>query len=411
MPNVNIRLRTARVSKNGTHPVCLQVTWKDQVRFKTIKGFACKKQSWDFDNHCFLHSERKNELLKEYEKKARRIADYMEEWDYNHFVKQLTRSEKKEQTTQKKLIAYTGELEKYYKNNRQIGYSLNFKALVSFLNKCFTNDLRLQDFGERELNKVLSILDSRNMNGYTTMKILQIVLSSAIQKGFLKADDCPIKTKYSPQGYDINKRKGKQSKHIKKNRIKDLTEQEKEQVVNFYFTQDIPPTQKKHLAFWVLAYKLYGVNFKDIALMKWSDIQNGYWFYSRAKTGVKSATGKPIPKDAMDIMKQYDTGGKYIFDILNGYDDNVETIQKRLHNYKSNVRRSLKQISKRIQFSDERYITWYSTRYTSATLALSKGIDLNTVRTMLDHTNIKSTNKYLGYVRDKEKLHEAMNVL
>jgi|GEM_PF-2190276 len=411
MTNLNIRLDTSVKLKKGDHPVVLQATWGNNVRRKRIKGFSCKRTSWDFEEHCYKHSERKNELLSEFENKARRILDYMEEWDYKRFVKELSRTSKKDKVEQRKLIEYCIELQQGYIKSNQVGYSNNFKSVGSFLQKCFAQDMRIADFGERELNVVLRKMDEFEMKGHSYLKYLQIVLSYSIKNGYSKAEDCPIKTKYSPTGYDINKRKGKQSKHIKKNRIKDLTETEKQRVIVFYHKAEIPATQKKHLAYWVLAYKLFGVNFKDIALMKWTDIHNGYWDYSRAKTGIQGSVGKPVPSDAMAILKQYDTGGKYIFEMLNGYDHDPVTAQKRLHNYKSNVWRSLKQISKRIGFSDGRYITWYSTRYSAATLALSKGVDLNTVRTLLDHSNIKSTNRYLGMVRDKQKLFDAINLL
>ena len=254
MTSINIRLEKSASLKNGSHPVVLQVTWGTNVRRKRMKGFSCKLSSWDFENHCYLHSQRKNELLEQYEKKARRIADYIEVWDYNHFLKELERTEQKTKVVQKKLIAYCYELEAECIKNNQVGYSQNFNSIGGFLKKCFKSDMRIQDFGERELNIVLRKMDKREIKGYNYLKYLKIVLSTSIQKGFSKTEDCPIKTKYSPNGYDINKRKNKSSKHIKKNRIKHLTETEKEQVVNFYHNADLPKSQKKHLAYWVLGY-------------------------------------------------------------------------------------------------------------------------------------------------------------
>lgn len=412
MPNISIRLRTTRKLKNGHYPICLQVTWGKNNRYKTIKGYSCKPQSWDFEEHRFLYSEKKNIELQEYLKKARRTADYMDEWDYKRWVKELSRMENKHESKQKKLISYSKELEQYYLNKKQVAYSNDFKAIASFLKKCFDKDMRIQDFGKTELDKVLKVLDERELKGYSYMKSLKIVLSLAIQNGFSKAEDCPIKTKYSPTGYNINKRKKKTGKHIKKNRIKDLLEHEKEQVVEYYLTADIPKTQKKHLAYWVLSYRLFGVNFKDIALMKWSDfdITNKLWDYSRSKTGIGSDTGKPVDDLCMKILKEYDTGGKYILDIMNGYDDNALKAQKRRHNYKSNVRRSLKKISQKI-FDDGRYITWYTGRYTAPTLALEKGVDLKTVMTLMDHASIKTTSGYIGRVRERAKLKEAIDLL
>lgn len=409
MINLSIILRTARKLKNGAHPICLQITWNNNVRFKTIKGYYCRKGSWDFDEQRYFHSNKKNKELNEYLKRAIRLSETIIPWDYKTFVNNLANNRDEDYSNQKKLISYTRELQKFYEERKQIAYSQNFKAIARFLEECFDTDLYVHDFGERELNAVLGEMDKRGIKGYSYMKFLQIVLSSAIQKGYLNADKSPIKTKYSPLGYDINKRKSKESTHIKKNRIKHLTEEEKESVIQFYRNEKLPKAQKKHLAYWVLGYRLFGVNFKDIAFMKWEDINNNTWYYKRKKTGHEIEAGKPIVPEAMAILNEYDSGGKYILDILNGYDNDEKQISKRLNNYKSNVQRSLKKISERL--FQIKYITWYSTRYTAPTLALSKGVDLNTVRTLMNHSSIKTTSRYLDYVRDKEKLTDAMTKL
>ena len=146
-------------------------------------------------------------------------------------------------------------------------------------------------------------------------------------------------------------------------------------------------------------------------MMKWEDISNGYWKYKRSKTGIGKEGGKPLSKEVMSMLKTYDTGGKYILDILNGYDSSPIRKHKRLNNYRANMKRTFKKLSKRIGFEDNRYITWYSTRYTAPTIALSKGIDLNTVRTLMDHADIKTTSRYLGLVKDKKKLENAIDSL
>lgn len=412
MINIYLRLDTSTtLKKNGSHPILLMITWGNEVRHKRIKGFSCKKQSWDFENRCYLHSERKNELLQAYVRKACRVADYMDEWDYARFVKELKRTEEQKEPIHKKLFEYLKELETHYFENDQMGYSDDFKGLISFLKKCFTRDMRLQDFGDRELKIVLKKMDERGIKGWNYLKTLKTAMCEAMTQGYLKPEECPIKTQYSPRGYNINKRHAKSSYRVKKNRIKHMTEEEKEMVVDFYHTADIPPTQKKHLAYWVLGYKLFGVNFIDIAHLKWEDINNEYWKYKRSKTGVGSATGKPVPEAALNILKEYDTGGKYILDVLNGYDDNAERIHTRLRNYRANMRRTFRILSKRINFSDNRYITWYTTRYTSITLTIEKGVDLNVVKTLADHSSIKTTAKYVGIVRDRDRLREAMELL
>ena len=393
----------------------LQITWttngKSQVRHKTIKGFYCKKESWDFQDNEFLHSDRKNKLLKIYLAKAKAIYEDMADWDYNNFVSLLDNNKEEKPVENKKIIELCLEMEKYFLSRRQVGYSENFKAIASFLSKCFPNDVNLRTFSDRHLNVILDKIDERKIKGYSYLKFFKIVMCHAISEGYIAAANCPIKTVHNKRGYDIEKHKNKQSEQIKKNRIKDLTNEEKDMVIDFYYNSDLPSMQKKHLAFWVVGYKLFGVNFKDLALMKWSDINNGMWDYSRSKTGVSSDSDKPIIDDVMEILKKYDSGGKYILEVLNGYDHDAVVMQKRLHNYKSNIRRSLKKISEKIGFSDDRYITWYSTRYTAPTLALTDGVDLNTVRTLMDHNSVKSTAKYLGRVKNRDKLTDVLKNL
>jgi integrase len=411
MINIYLRLDTSVKMKNGSHPIVLMVTWGSNVRRKRVKGFSCKNKSWDFESHCYLHSERKNELLKAYEKRARRIADYMDEWNYKHFVKELNRVEEKKEPIHKKLIEYIRELQAYYFENDQVTYANDFKGLLAFLDKCFKRDMRLQDFGTQELQVILKKMDEKQIKGWNYLKTLKTAFCQAMEKGYLKPEDCPIKTQYSPIGYNINKRHAKSSCKINKNRIKDMTEAEKEMVVDFYYNAEIPPTQKKHLAYWVLGYKLFGVNFIDVAHLKWEDINNEYWHYKRSKTGIGNERGKPVLEDAFKVLKEYDTGGKYILDVLNGYDGTAESKYKRLRNYKANMRRTFRVLSKRINFTDERYITWYTTRYTSITLTIEKGVDLNVVKTLADHASIKTTSKYVGIVKDRSRLKEAMALL
>ncbi|MEL6835763.1 MAG: hypothetical protein AAFP77_22380 [Bacteroidota bacterium] len=81
-------------------------------------------------------------------RKTTKIANYyLEEWDYTRFVNELKRSESQEKPVHKKLLAYLKELQEYYFKNDQIQYAHDFKGVISFLNKCFKKDMRLQDFG------------------------------------------------------------------------------------------------------------------------------------------------------------------------------------------------------------------------------------------------------------------------
>ena len=113
--------------------------------------------------------------------------------------------------------------------------------------------------------------------------------------------------------------------------------------------------------------------------------------------------------EALEIIEKYDTGDKYIFPILNnGYDADELTRVGRLRDYSGYIRKAAKRISKRLSFDG--YFTYYSARYSSATLALNEGVDKNTVSHLLDHENFSTIDNYAGRAND-ENIVKAMEVL
>ncbi|MEL6942193.1 MAG: hypothetical protein AAFO82_05950, partial [Bacteroidota bacterium] len=94
--------------------------------------------------------------------------------------------------------------------------------------------------------------------------------------------------------------------------------------------------------------------------------------------------------------------------ILNGYDKDERTKAERTRKYARYIRNMANTVSKRLKFSG--YFTYYSARYSSATLALNEGADRNTVSHLLDHENFSTIDNYAGRA-DDEKVLKAMNIL
>ncbi|MEM9884458.1 MAG: hypothetical protein AAF849_01095 [Bacteroidota bacterium] len=65
-------------------------------------------------------------------------------------------------------------------------------------------------------------------------------------------------------------------------------------------------------------------------------------------------------------------------------------------------------ISSKLEFDG--YFTYYSARYSSATLALNEGADRNTVSHLLDHESFSTIDNYAGEA-DDEKVLKAMEIL
>ncbi len=182
----------------------------------------------------------------------------------------------------------------------------------------------------------------------------------------------------------------------------------KEQLIDLIQYTPKTKNEAKYLAIWFFSFYNFGVNLIDIAHLKWSDIRNGRWYYQRSKTGTGLKKGKPLLPESLEIIKKYDTGKKYIFDILNGFDKDEQTKVLRLRNYTRRIWNACKKTSKRLDF--EGYFTFYSARYSSATLALNEGADRNTVSHLLDHENFSTIDNYAGRA-DDSKVVKAMEIL
>jgi site-specific recombinase XerD len=72
------------------------------------------------------------------------------------------------------------------------------------------------------------------------------------------------------------------------------------------------------------------------------------------------------------------------------------------------IGKACKKASKALGFPG--YFTFYSVRYSSATVALNEGADKNTVSHLLDQENLSTIDNYAGRA-DDDKVLAAMEVL
>jgi Site-specific recombinase XerD len=134
---------------------------------------------------------------------------------------------------------------------------------------------------------------------------------------------------------------------------------------------------------------------KDLVLLKKDHIRDNVWYYDRSKTNVGVKSGKPLLPEVITLInKYYNPNNKYVFDILSGYDQSEEMISNWVNEYAGYLYKCYNRISKRLKF--EGYFTIYSARYTAGTRALNLGADTNSVRQLLDHTQLSTTNNYIG---------------
>lgn len=405
-----IRMYKIKSVKNqeGKYPIVLQVTWNRKVRRKRV-GVSASIEQWDFNNHEFKKRVNgrweKNKKLEEIEMKAIKI--YEQHFDdkpfsYKDFLDLMwKKEEKKKMTVAKFCESVSQDFLKKGKANSAHYYKYTGTAIL----KVSPNDISFDEFTEDWLRKFEDYYQSRGVKCHNYMVHLRSVYNKAVQKRLVDFKNNPFKNPYTnPYGYDFS--------HLKKskigqfgNRIKDLS---KEQIKQLWEYEPQTEKEAKFLAIWFFSFFNFGVNLTDVAALKNSHIRDNRWFYQRSKTGTGLKKGKPLLPEALDIIVKYDTKGKYIFDILEGYDESEEAKTTRIRRYARYIRNACTVISKRLKFDG--YFTYYSARYTSATLALNEGADKNTVSHLLDHANFSTIDNYAGRA-DDDKVLKTMELL
>lgn len=160
----------------------------------------------------------------------------------------------------------------------------------------------------------------------------------------------------------------------------------------------------------LFSYFMAGINFKDIALLKYGDIDNGRIYYARRKTG--KMMNCCLTRQAQDIIDKYHTDQlmeDYIFPIL---DRNVHITEKQIL---ERVKKVLKHVNNRLRelsmaIGLRTPLTTYAARHTYATVLKRSGVSVALISESLGHSNVSTTQIYLDSFENSQ-IDEAMQYL
>ena len=415
------RLHKAIKNDQGKHPVVLQITWERNVRRKRTGIWARANQLFvDDDGKARLREidgkklkQKKIDLI---QRTARRVfEDHFEdkEFDYGEFSRILdeTMDLKREETKEKKMMVgeFASNVADNFEKSGQVRSAMDYRVLQALILKISPKDIYFSEFTIDWLKKLEAYFNRNGTRGYNYMNHLKVLFNKAVQSRQADYRKVPFKNPYTnPYGYDISKLKKRRVAKVNTKRIKDLNIEQIKQMRSYVPRND---KEREYLDVWFFSFYMFGVNLTDLAKFEKRHIKDGRWFYERSKTGVGLKRGKPIIPEAMEIVERNikkNRNSKYVFPILKGYDQKEIMAAKRINNYSSNIRKATVKISKRLEFDG--YFTFYSARYTSATIALNQGADRNTVSHLLDHANFSTIDHYVGRA-DDEKIKKVMELL
>ena len=161
------------------------------------------------------------------------------------------------------------------------------------------------------------------------------------------------------------------------------------------------------LDYWVFSFISNGMNFKDIALLKYGNINGDFIEFRRAKTKRITKNSSlpimvPLDENLLYIIKKRGNKSKkkedYIFPILK----HGLTPQQEYDHIKTFVRNTNKRLTRvGIELGLSLKVTSYVARHCFATIQKNNNAPLAYISEALGHSNLKTTQNYFGRFEDE----------
>lgn len=148
---------------------------------------------------------------------------------------------------------------------------------------------------------------------------------------------------------------------------------------------------------------LGGVNFADLAKMKWSDLENGKISYYRSKTGKPFVVSVfPWVLDIIYSMRETYPNGELMFPIVDSLKCNLNSEEFFKHR-KEALRRFNKRLKKvAILYDLPKDLGSYHARHTFANILRVEKVETEMISKVLGHSDVKVTQGYLNSITNEE---------
>lgn len=215
------------------------------------------------------------------------------------------------------------------------------------------------------------------------LRVLRAVFNRAVSEKLVSADFYP----FGRRKYVVPSATGRKIA---------LTEKQK----NVLLAANLPEHLREARDLWVFSYLSYGINFADMARLRFADIKENVILTGRKKTDNtirnKRAIEIPLLDTTRAIIARWGNRslapGDYVFPVLRaGLTPKQE--RAKIQDWTKKVRKGLKEICLLLELP---HVTTYTARHTFATIALRKGASKEFIQEALGHKSMMTTENYLS---------------
>jgi integrase/recombinase XerD len=227
------------------------------------------------------------------------------------------------------------------------------------------------------------------------LRALRTLFNDAILEGLISKKNYPFGKKplyQIPAGQNIKKA---------------LSRSELKQIFDY---EPATPTEARARDFWIFIYLCNGINPKDIAELKFKNLDRAMQkiTFRRAKTKRTNRDSKPaeiyLQPLAAEILERYATKPEkpeaYIFPILTD-GDNAQRQDDDISNFVQTINKPMRVI--RAKLGIEKQVTTYTARHSFATMLKRSGAPMEFISESLRHQDLRTTEKYLDSFEDTTK--------
>ena len=321
----------SKTLRNGEHPLMLCVC-KDNKRKYLSLGISVSAENWDFKsnlpNDKCPNRERIIILINEKVNEIQRIALDKKIAGRDFSASTLIESAKPSETSKRTVGDYFLSYIENLKNENRLRYAgmyeISYNSFIKFAKHL---DIPFSDIDVGWLKKYEAWGKAQNLSVSTIstrLRHLRAVFNLALLEHAIKSDCYPFRN------YKVSKlNKATAKRALSKDDIRRIMEYKGK-------------SQMECLAIdiFTFSYLCAGINFIDIAKLKYSNIQENQLVYNREKT--KKLIITPLQERAKQIIEKYNDGkSAFVFPILSNFHKTDVQVANRLHKVLANLMKDI----------------------------------------------------------------------
>jgi len=424
-PTTAIILENKRKRKDGTSLLKLRVTFGRACKFYSLKNESGKKiiiGEFSFANNepfalpkvifkkiitkqpqeDFIVSK---QIFENIRTKAVKIIKDLPDFTFEAFEKQYFKTGPTESVDEKDLFVWMKRLAKEMREEGRISTAVTYEcALKSFTAFIGRDSLLLKEFTTDFLKKYEDWMIKKE-NSNTTIGIYlratRVAYIKAQKKGLIPIENYPF-GKRSDEKFQIPT-----GTNVKKA----LTIKQVGDIANYKAKKG---TQvRRNRDYWLFCYLANGMNVKDMANLKYKNIDQDKLTFIREKTRRETSSNPKIITVVITpmvdrIIKEW--GNKpvepdsYIFPILEP-GATPDRQYKLIQQATKMINEHIKFVATKVKIKEK--VTSYVSRHSFATVLKRSGVSTEFIKESLGHSNLSTTEKYLAGFEDKEQRKNA----